>query len=64
MLILSLLFGLIPLAGIVWIAMHGSLTTVDGLFAILILLSLSGILFLNVFLILRKRGIAKTQKTN
>jgi hypothetical protein len=64
MLILSILFGLVPLAGIVWIAMYGSVTTVDGLFSILILLALSGILFLNTFLALRKRGSAKTQKTN
>jgi hypothetical protein len=64
MLILSILFGLIPLAGMVWIAIYGSVTTVDGLFSILILLALSGILFLNAFLTLRKRGSAKTQKTS
>ena len=59
MIVASIIFGLIPLAGVVWIVMQGSLTTVDGLFTTLILLALSGILFLNVFLGLRK---PKTQK--
>lgn len=54
MLIASLIFGLIPLAGVVWIVMQGSIATVDGLFTSLILLALSGILFLNVVLGLRK----------
>jgi hypothetical protein len=54
MIVASIIFGLIPLAGVVWIVMQGSLTTVDGLFTTLILLTLSGILFLNVFLGLRK----------
>jgi hypothetical protein len=47
MLMLSVILGLAPLAGIAWIAIHASLTTVDGLFTTLILLALSGILFLN-----------------
>jgi len=37
MLLLSVVFGLIPLAGIVWILRQGSITTVDGLFTSLIL---------------------------
>jgi len=57
MLLLSVVFGLIPLAGIVWILRQGSITTVDGLFTSLILLTLSGILFLNVFL-----GFGKPKK--
>jgi hypothetical protein len=50
MLLLSLLLGLLSLAGIVWIVIVGSLLSVDGLFMSLILLTLAGIFFLNVFL--------------
>jgi hypothetical protein len=55
MLVLSVVFGLVPLAGIAEIVIHGSLTTVDGLFMSLILLALSGLLFLNASLEARKR---------
>ncbi|HUK26113.1 MAG TPA: hypothetical protein VLV49_16135 [Terriglobales bacterium] len=54
MLLLSVILGLAPLAGIVWIGLNASLTTVDGLFTALILLALSGILFLNAGLELRR----------
>ena len=50
MLLLSILFALIPLAGIVWIAITKSLTSVDGLFMSLILLTLSGVFLLNAAL--------------
>ncbi len=50
MILLSVVFGLIPLAGIAWILKQGSIATVDGLFTSLILLTLSGILFFNVAL--------------
>jgi hypothetical protein len=53
MLLLSLLLGLLSLAGIVWIIIVGSLFSVDGLFMSLILLTLAGIFLLNVFLELR-----------
>jgi hypothetical protein len=53
-LVISLFLALIPLLGIVYIAFFGSLTTVDGLFMSLILLSISGILGLNVLIELRK----------
>jgi hypothetical protein len=43
LLVLIVLAG-IPLLGVVWIAVYGSLTTVDGLFMSLILLAMSGIL--------------------
>jgi hypothetical protein len=43
LLILLVLAG-IPLLGVLWIAVYGSLTTVDGLFMSLILLAMSGIL--------------------
>ena len=61
MLILSVLLALIPLLGIAWILMHGSITTVDGLFMSLILLAMSGIVGLNVLLELRKRARGGTQ---
>jgi len=56
MLLLSILLGLLSLAGIAWIVIVGSLLSVDGLFMSLILLTLAGIFFLNVFLELRDRG--------
>jgi hypothetical protein len=56
MLLISILLGIIPLAGIAWILGAGSITTVDGMFMSLILLTLSGIFFLNVALELKDRG--------
>ena len=56
MLLISIVLGLLPLAGIAWIVLAGSMTTVDGLFMSLILLTLSGIFFLNVLWELRDRG--------
>jgi hypothetical protein len=61
-LLISLLLGLLSLAGIVWIVIVGSLLTVDGLFMTLILLTLTGIFLLNVFLELRDRGSAGKDK--
>lgn len=58
MLVISVLLALIPLLGIVWIAVYGSLTTVDGLFMSIILLAMSGIVGLNVMIELRKLGAA------
>jgi len=57
LLLISILLGLIPLAGIVWIVVSGTIMTVDGLFESLIMLSLSGVFFLNVFWELRDRGL-------
>ena len=57
MLLISIVLGIIPLAGIAWILVAGSITTVDGLFMSLILLTLSGVFFLNVVLELRDRGL-------
>jgi len=59
-LLISLLLGLIPLAGVVWFIVTGTLTSVDGLFGCLILLSLSAIFFLDVFWQLRERGLFST----
>ncbi len=63
MLLISILLGLIPLAGIGWIIATGTITTVDGLFECLIMLSISGIFFLNVFWELRDHGILGKSKT-
>ena len=57
MLLISILLGLIPLAGIGWIIVSGTLTTVDGLFESLIMLSISGVFFLNVIWELRDQGL-------
>jgi hypothetical protein len=53
-LLISLVLALIPLLGIVYIVFFGAPFTVDGLFMSLILLSISGILGLNVLIELRK----------
>jgi hypothetical protein len=55
--LIAIVFCLVPLAGIVWIIVAGSITTVDGLFMSLILLALSGISLLNVFWEMRDRGL-------
>jgi hypothetical protein len=63
MLLISILLGLIPLAGIGWIIYTGTMTTVDGLFEILIMLSISGLFFLNAFWELRDQGLAGKGKS-
>jgi hypothetical protein len=67
MLVLSVVLGIVPLIGVAWIVLKASVTTVDGLFMSLILLTLSGILFLNAFLEVRgklKKSVAPSaQKT-
>ena len=55
-LLISIVLGIIPLAGIVWAIFNGTITTVDGLFMSLIMLTLSGIFFLNAFWELRDSG--------
>ena len=68
MLVLSILLALVPLAGIARIAMNGTITTVDGLFMSIIMLALSGILFLNAYLEARKKLVSRkapqAQKTS
>ena len=64
MLLISILLSLIPLAGIGWIIVSGTITTVDGLFESLIMLSLSGVFFLNVFWELRDRGLFGKSKAD
>jgi len=60
--LLSILLGIIPLLGIVWIFVSHTLTTVDGLFMSLILLALSGIFFFNAVLEFR-RGLKDDDST-
>ena len=57
MLLISIALGIIPLAGIAWTIITGTITTVDGLFLTLILLTLSGTFFLNAYWELRDRGM-------
>jgi len=68
MLVLSVVLGLVPLVGVAWIVFKASVTTVDGLFMTLILLTLSGILFLNAVLEVRgkrkKSAAPSAQKTS
>ena len=64
MLALSVVLGILPLLGIVWTITNGTITTVDGLFMTLILLTLSGLFFLNAFWECRDHGlIPNKQKT-
>ena len=60
---LSLVLGLLPLAGVGWIFANGMITlwppaaTVDGLFMSLILLTLSACFLLNAFWEMRDKGL-------
>jgi hypothetical protein len=64
-LVLSLVLGLLPLAGVGWILASGMLTlwppsaTVDGLFMTLILLTLSLCFLLNAYWEMRDQGMLK-----
>jgi len=59
-LVLLLILAALPLLGVVWIAIYGALTTVDGLFMSLILLAMSGILAPTALFELRRRGSGQT----
>jgi hypothetical protein len=62
-LVLSLVLGIVPLAGVAWIFASGMITlsppsaTVDGLFMSLILLTLSACFLLNAFWEARDKGL-------
>jgi len=62
-LVLSLVLGVLPLVGIVWIFVSGMIVlspfsvTMDGLFMTLILLTLSACFLLNAFWEMRDRGM-------
>jgi hypothetical protein len=64
LLLLSIVLGIAPLAGIAWILLVGSIATVDSMFMSLILLTLSGIFFLNAFWELRDHGFLPFRKKN
>jgi hypothetical protein len=53
-LLISLLLALLPLLGVAWIILFGSIATVDGIFTSLILLSMSAAFGFNLLLELRK----------
>ena len=57
MLALSLVLGVFPLLGVAWIVVNGTITTVDGLFMSLILLTLSGVFMLNAYWEMRDLGM-------
>ena len=63
LLVLSLVLGLVPLIGVVWIFVSGMIVlwpfsaTIDGLFMTLILLTLSGCFLLNVYWEMRDHGM-------
>jgi hypothetical protein len=57
MLVLSLVLGILPLLGVVWTLINGMITTVDGLFMSLILLTLSGVFLLNAYWEMRDLGM-------
>ena len=67
-LVLSLVLGLVPLLGVVWVFVSGMITlspfsaTVDGLFMTLILLTLSGCFLLNAYWEMRDRGMLGKKK--
>jgi hypothetical protein len=69
MLVLSLVLGIIPLLGVVWIFLSGMISvsppaaTVDGLFMSLILLTLSLLFFLNAYWEARDHGLIHKKTT-
>lgn len=62
MLALSLVLGILPLLGVAWILMNGMITTVDGLFLSLILLTLSAVFMLNAYWEMRDAGFLGKKK--
>ena|SRR5215471_11702231 len=56
MLLISIVMGIVPLFGIAWTIVTGTIMTQDGLFVSLILLMLSGVFFLNAYWELRDHG--------
>ncbi len=57
MLVISIVLGIVPLFGIAWTVTTGTIQTQDGLFMSLILLTLSGMFFLNAFWEMRDKGM-------
>ncbi len=63
MLALSLVLAILPLLGVVWTLVDVKVTTVDGLFMSLILLTLSGVFMLNAYWEMRDSGMIGKKKT-
>ncbi len=67
-LVLSLVLGVVSLAGVVWIFVSGMIVlspfsvTVNGLFMTLILLTLSACFLLNAYWEMRERGLIGKKK--
>jgi hypothetical protein len=62
MLAVSLVLAILPLLGVVWTLVNGMITTVDGLFMSLILLTLSGVFALNAYWEMRDMGLVGKKK--
>ena len=62
MLAISLVLVVLPLAGIIWTLTNGLITTVDGLFLTLILLTLAGVFTLNAYWEVRDLGMLPKKK--
>lgn len=62
MLALSLVLGILPLLGVAWTLINGMITTVDGLFMSLILLTLSAVFLLNAYWEMRDMGMLGKKK--
>ena len=68
-LVLSLVLGLVSLAGVAWIFASGMIVlspfsiTIDGLFMTLILLTLAACFLLNAYWEMRDRGLIGKKKT-
>jgi hypothetical protein len=62
MLALSLVLGILPLLGVAWTLMNGMITTVDGLFMSLILLTLSAVFMLNAYWEMQDMGMLGKKK--
>ena len=63
MLALSLVLGILPLLGVAWTLVNGMITTVDGLFMSLILLTLSAVFMLNAYWEMRDLGMLGKKKS-
>jgi hypothetical protein len=63
MLAVSIVLGILPLIGVAWTLMNGMITTVDGMFMSLILLTLSGVFMLNAYWEMRDMGMLGGKKT-
>jgi hypothetical protein len=62
MLALSLALAILPLLGVAWTLINGMITTVDGLFMSLILLTLSAVFMLNAYWEMRDMGLLGKKK--